>query len=183
LLTANDKKQIWEWFVVVHRLSQRLDRWERSIAILIARDEEPLTEIIALLELHQGRLSFGAADFSHIVFSDQIPRKIPAVIIEPPGREDSWQDITPAFRAAVEGGAKIIFFRLPGRVSPGYQAFLRRLTQNRHGRITRSLEIPGDVRVVILTTESDFENLSVDGEFWQISTDVIGKYLFPWLRV
>lgn len=182
MFTDQEKKEVWDFFALVYRIRQ-LRNWGRDIAIVIARDGQRLAELVSLLELDHGHVSLQMADFSHIVGGDTIPRSISARILEQASEVRDWHRIYDHFRRAIEDGIKMVFIRLPAQITAAFQEFLRRLTRNRPEGFTGAWEIPQGIRVIILTTENDFENLSVDGEFWQLGGDRVGKALGPWLRI
>jgi len=182
MFTDQEKKEVWDFFAAVYRVTQ-LYNWGRDIAIVIARDGQRLTELVSLLELDHGHVSLQMADFSHVVGGETIPKSISARILEQASELPDWHCIYDQLRRAVEDGVKIIFLRLPAQVTAAFREFLRRLTTNRPEGFTGAWELPRDIRVILLTTENDFENLSVDGVFWQLGGDRVGKALGPWLRI
>jgi len=161
MLTEEEKQKAKQFFKIVERVPQ-VKNWGRDIAIIIASDELRLFETISELGVKK---STGEWFFSDILdFCDK-----------------PYDEICDHFKSrhSGKGALDFVFIRLRARVSLGFQKFLRKVTTNK----LDEWEIPGHVRIVIITTDKEFESLNVEGSFWELGSDPVGKALGPWLRI
>lgn len=161
MLTDEEKQKTKKFFMAVERIPQTKD-WGRDLAIIIASDELRLSEAIN---------EIGVKKFTgEWLFSDMLDFC-----------DKNYGEICDHLKSRLSGKGALdfVFIRLRGQVSLGFQKFLREVTTNK----IEGWKIPEHVRLVITTTDEEFENLNVEGNFWQLGADAVGKALGPWLRI